>query len=257
MAEEQVENTASQLIIMAVSGGSQLAIRLAGAAGAALYKALTGTGKWAVTKTAATIHERINSGQMSEQRLQHISGGDIHELTLNDPDSIKEVTKSLKQAGVNYHIEQGPDGNWLHFAGKDTDHVMHSVERAFNKLGLQFDIEQLSTTLTEQPTAANKEPQPQTTQDAPQSPETTADRTPEQSTQHPTSVHDKQQEQTRTSQKDSNIDVKKSPNKSKTPQKPQQQTAKAAMREQINKRAEAKLNNQTQQQPVKTHTKTR
>ncbi|MEE8701671.1 DUF3801 domain-containing protein [Bifidobacterium crudilactis] len=181
MAEEQVENTASQLIIMAVSGGSQLAIRLAGAAGAALYKALTGAGKWAVTKTAATIHERINSGQMSEQRLQHISDGDIHELTLNDPDSIKEVTKSLKQAGVNYHIEQGPDGNWLHFAGKDTDHVMHSVERAFNKLGLQFDIEQLSTTLTEQPTAANKEPQPQTSQDAPQSPETTADRAPEQS----------------------------------------------------------------------------
>ncbi|MCI1712667.1 DUF3801 domain-containing protein [Bifidobacterium tibiigranuli] len=160
MVDEMIEQAGQRAIMAVMQGTGRIALKLAGKSASQLAHALAETGKWPVRKTRDTIRESINSGNMSEKRLQNLSGGDLHQIQIDD-ESIREVTKSLKQAGVNYSIEQGPDGTWLHFAGRDNDHIMHAVQRAFNKLNIDFDPEESleKTTPPNKPEQAKETPE--------------------------------------------------------------------------------------------------
>lgn len=160
MVDEMIEQAGQRAIMAVVQGAGRIAIKLVGNGTSKLAHALTETGKWPVRKTRDTIRASINSGRMSEKRLQNLSGGDLHQIRIDD-ESIREVTRSLKQAGVNYSIEQCPDGTWLHFAGRDNDHIMHAVQRAFNKLGIDFNPEEdlEKTTPLDRPDRAKEIPE--------------------------------------------------------------------------------------------------
>lgn len=93
--------------------------------------------------TGAVLDRTINSGKVSEKRLQRISGGDIHEVKL-DPESLHAVSQSLRQAGITYAVEQSDNGYYLHFRGRDIDHVEHSVARAFEQIGLTFEPQEFT-----------------------------------------------------------------------------------------------------------------
>jgi hypothetical protein len=125
--------------------GAQLVLR----SSATLAKALISSGGWAIkAPIAAAAHHaknQIDTGKMSEKRLQKVTGADLHEIKL-DPKSIKEVDRSLAKAGVSYAVEQSGDSYFLHFQGKDTDHVEHAVSRAFESIGLTFDPQQTRDT---------------------------------------------------------------------------------------------------------------
>lgn len=88
---------------------------------------LTKTG---VHAAGEAVKNKIDSGEMSEKRLQRKKDGDLHELQLDDS-TMREVQHSLKTAGIDYHLERTDQGQFiLHFAGKDEDHVRHAVQRA-------------------------------------------------------------------------------------------------------------------------------
>jgi hypothetical protein len=165
MVDEMIEQAGQRAIMAVMQGTGRVALKLAVKGASKLLQALAEAGKWPVRKTRDTIKESINSGQMSEKRLQNLSGGDLHQVKIDDA-SIREVTKSLKQAGVNYSIEQGPDGDWLHFAGRDNDHVMHAVQRAFNKLGIDFEPEESLERTTPQAKPEQDTRTPEDTQSA-------------------------------------------------------------------------------------------
>lgn len=160
MVDEMIEQAGQRAIMAVVQGAGRIALKLAGKSASKLAHVLAETGKWPVRKTRDTIRESINNGRMSEKRLQTLSGGDLHQIQIDD-ESMREVTKSLKRAGVNYSIEQGPDGTWLHFAGRDNDHIMHAVQRAFNRLGIDFNPEENleETTPTNRPEHTKETPE--------------------------------------------------------------------------------------------------
>ena len=108
---------------------------------------LTKTGVHAAGKA---VKDRIDSGEMSEKRLQRKKDGDLHELQLDDS-TMREVQHSLKTAGIDYHLERTDQGQFvLHFAGKDEDHVRHAVQRAFKNMGLDVADDDFTIEQTEQ-----------------------------------------------------------------------------------------------------------
>ncbi|RSX51278.1 PcfB family protein [Bifidobacterium callimiconis] len=143
--EENVEGTAKDTLLRAGQGTGKLILK----AGAKLAAALIGAG-WRVTTAPIrnAIAEHNIGGEISEKQLQ-ATGEDIHQISL-DNESLKAVGKSLRQSGITYAIEKGNDGQYfLHFQGKDADHVEHAVRRAFDKLGLELDLDKPGETTPE------------------------------------------------------------------------------------------------------------
>ncbi|OXN00612.1 PcfB family protein [Bifidobacterium vansinderenii] len=143
--EENVEGTAKDTLLRAGQGTGKLILK----AGAKLAAALIGAG-WRVTTAPIrnAIAEHNIGGEISEKQLQ-ATGEDIHQISL-DNESLKAVGKSLRQSGITYAIEKGNDGQYfLHFQGKDADHVEHAVRRAFDKLGLDLDLDKPAETTPE------------------------------------------------------------------------------------------------------------
>lgn len=141
--EEAVEQKAQDAAVKAVETGGQLTLRASKALALMLvkngWKLTTGT----AVRISGTVKHHMDTGKVSEKKLQSL-GQDVHMIELPE-DSLKAVSKSLREAGITYHVEQtDDDGYYLHFQGKDKDHVEHAVKRAFERIGLTFDAEEIT-----------------------------------------------------------------------------------------------------------------
>lgn len=168
--EEQAEEKIQNAVQTIITGGAKLMLRIPKGVAMALLRSgmkLTKTGVHAAGKA---VKDRIDSGEMSEKRLQRKKDGDLHELQLDDS-TMREVQHSLKTAGIDYHLERTDQGQFiLHFAGKDEDHVRHAVQRAFKNMGLDVADDDFTIEQTEQ--------QERTTEQTRSEPEPTARETP-------------------------------------------------------------------------------
>ncbi len=139
-AEEKIQNTVQNII----TGGAKLALRIPKGVAMAMLRSGMKLTKTGVHAAGEAVKDRIDSGEMSEKRLQRKKDGDLHELQLDDS-TMREVQHSLKTAGIDYHLERTDQGQFiLHFAGRDEDHVRHAVQRAFKSMGLDVADDDLT-----------------------------------------------------------------------------------------------------------------
>lgn len=118
-AEEKIQNTVQNII----TGGAKLALRIPKSTFLALLRSGAKLIKAGTHAAGKAVKNRIDSGEMSEKRLQTKKGGDLHELQLDDS-TMRGVQRSLREAGIDYHLERTNDGQYfVHFAGKDEDHL--------------------------------------------------------------------------------------------------------------------------------------
>ena len=165
--EEQAEEKIQNAVQTIITGGAKLMLRIPKGVAMALLRTGAKTGaklvKAGVHAAGKAVKNKIDSGEMSEKRLQRKKDGDLHELQLDDS-TMREVQHSLKTAGIDYHLERTDQGQFvLHFAGKDEDHVRHAVQRAFKNMGLDvadddFTIEQTEQTRSEPEAPARETP---------------------------------------------------------------------------------------------------
>lgn len=136
--EEQAEEKIQNAVQTIITGGAKLMLRIPKGVAMALLRSgmkLTKTGVYAAGEA---VKNKIDSGEMSEKRLQKKKDGDLHELQLDDS-TMREVQHSLKTAGIDYHLERADQGQFiLHFAGRDEDHIRAAVQRAFRNMGLDI-----------------------------------------------------------------------------------------------------------------------
>lgn len=165
-AEEKIQNAVQSII----TGGARLMLRIPKGVAMAMLRSGMKLAKTGVHAAGAAVKDGIDSGEMSEKRLQRKKDGDLHELQLDDS-TMREVQRSLKQAGIDYHLERTDRGRFiLHFAGRDEDHVRHAVQRAFKNMGLDVADEDFAVEQTEQ--------QERTTEQTRSEPETPTRETP-------------------------------------------------------------------------------
>ena len=168
--EEQAEEKIQNAVQTIITGGAKLMLRIPKGVAMAMLRSGMKLAKTGVHAAGAAVKDGIDSGEMSEKRLQRKKDGDLHELQLDDS-TMREVQRSLKQAGIDYHLERTDRGQFiLHFAGRDEDHVRHAVQRAFKDMGLDVADEDFAVEQTEQ--------QERTTEQTRNEPETPARETP-------------------------------------------------------------------------------
>lgn len=142
--EETIENKAQEVAF----AGGRVALRTTWK----IVRFLLACG-WTITKggvklTAEQIEHHLNSGLMSEKRLQR-QGEDIH-TTIVPAEALKRLAPSMRRAGLDYSIDINDDDTvTLYFKGKDADHITHAVERALKDAGLEAS--QLETGEPDQP----------------------------------------------------------------------------------------------------------
>ena len=169
--EEQAEEKIQNVIQTIITGGTRLMLRIPKGVAMALLRSGMKLAKTGVHAAGETVKNKIDSGEMSEKRLQRKKDGDLHELQLDDS-TMREVQRSLKTAGIDYHLERTDQGQFiLHFAGRDEDHIRAAVQRAFRNMGLDVADEDFTV---EQQT----EQQERTTEQTRSEPETPARDTP-------------------------------------------------------------------------------
>ena len=169
--EEQAEEKIQNAVQTIITGGAKLMLRIPKGVAMALLRSGMKLTKTGVRAAGEAVKNKIDSGEMSEKRLQKKKDGDLHELQLDDS-TMREVQHSLKTAGIDYHLERTDQGQFiLHFAGRDEDHVRHAVQRAFRNMGLDIADEDFAV---EQQT----EQQERTTEQTRSEPETPARDTP-------------------------------------------------------------------------------
>ena len=168
--EEQAEEKIQNAVQTIITGGAKLMLRIPKGVAMALLRSGMKLAKTGVHAAGAAVKDGIDSGEMSEKRLQRKKDGDLHELQLDDS-TMREVQRSLRTAGIDYHLERADQGQFiLHFAGKDEDHVRHAVQRAFKNMGLDIADEDFTVEQTEQ--------QERTTEQTRNEPETPTRETP-------------------------------------------------------------------------------
>ena len=168
--EEQAEEKIQNAVQTIITGGAKLMLRIPKGVAMALLRSGMKLTKTGVRAAGEAVKNKIDSGEMSEKRLQRKKDGDLHELQLDDS-TMREVQRSLKTAGIDYHLERTDRGQFiLHFAGRDEDHVRHAVQRAFKDMGLDVADEDFAVEQTEQ--------QERTTERTRNEPETPARETP-------------------------------------------------------------------------------
>ena len=168
--EEQAEEKIQNAVQTIITGGAKLMLRIPKGVAMAMLRSGMKLAKTGVHAAGAAVKDGIDSGEMSEKRLQRKKDGDLHELQLDDS-TMREVQRSLKQAGIDYHLERADQGQFiLHFAGRDEDHVRHAVQRAFKGMGLDVADDDFAVEQTEQ--------QERTTEQTRNEPETPARETP-------------------------------------------------------------------------------
>lgn len=141
--EEAVEQKVQGVVLQVMEGGAKLTVRCGAKLGKALIKGgWKATGGNILKALSNAFSNAVNTGHVSEKKLQSL-GQDVHEINLAN-DTKKEVTRSLRKAGITYSVEPAGDGQYfLHFQGKDRDHTMHAVNRAFERMGLEFNTDDL------------------------------------------------------------------------------------------------------------------
>ena len=148
--EEQAEEKIQNAVRTIITGGAKLMLRIPKGVAMAMLRSGMKLAKTGVHAAGETVKNKIDSGEMSEKRLQRKKDGDLHELQLDDS-TMREVQRSLKTAGIDYHLERTDQGQFiLHFAGKDEDHVRHAVQRAFKDMGLDVADDDFTVEQTEQ-----------------------------------------------------------------------------------------------------------
>ena len=168
--EEQAEEKIQNAVQTIITGGAKLMLRIPKGVAMAMLRSGMKLAKTGVHAAGEAVKDGIDSGEMSEKRLQRKKDGDLHELQLDDS-TMREVQRSLKTAGIDYHLERTDRGQFiLHFAGRDEDHVRHAVQRAFKDMGLDVADEDFAVEQTEQ--------QERTTERTRNEPETPARETP-------------------------------------------------------------------------------
>lgn len=136
--EEQAEEKIQNAVQTIITGGAKLMLRIPKGVAMALLRSGMKLTKTGVRAAVAAVKNKIDSGEMSEKRLQKKKDGDLHELQLDDS-TMREVQHSLKTAGIDYHLERADQGQFiLHFAGRDEDHIRAAVQRAFRNMGLDI-----------------------------------------------------------------------------------------------------------------------
>lgn len=136
MIEEQLESLGRQFTVDAIRTGGGIVMRI-GEQTAALLMRWGGKSLHAAGKMVQSARD---NGRMSEKRLQRLAQGDIHMLELNR-DEIRKVTSSLNRAGVRYAVERSGEVTWIHFEGRDLDHVTHAVRRALDDIGYELRLD--------------------------------------------------------------------------------------------------------------------
>ena len=168
--EEQAEEKIQNAVQTIITGGAKLMLRIPKGVAMALLRGGMKLAKTGVHAAGEAVKDRIDSGEMSEKRLQRKKDGDLHELQLDDS-TMREVQRSLRKSGIDYHLERTDQGQFiLHFAGRDEDHVRHAVQRAFKNMGLDIADEDFTVEQTEQ--------QERTTEQTRNEPETPTRETP-------------------------------------------------------------------------------
>lgn len=157
--EEQAEEKIQNVVQTIITGGARLMLRIPKGVAMALLRSGMKLAKTGVHAAGAAVKDGIDSGEMSEKRLQRKKDGDLHELQLDDS-TMREVQRSLKTAGIDYHLERADQGQFiLHFAGRDEDHVRHAVQRAFKNMGLDVADDDFAVEQTEQQERTRSEPE--------------------------------------------------------------------------------------------------
>ena len=157
--EEQAEEKIQNVVQTIITGGARLMLRIPKGVAMALLRSGMKLAKTGVHAAGETVKNKIDSGEMSEKRLQRKKDGDLHELQLDDS-TMREVQRSLKTAGIDYHLEHADQGQFiLHFAGRDEDHVRHAVQRAFKNMGLDVADDDFAVEQTEQQERTRNEPE--------------------------------------------------------------------------------------------------
>ena len=148
--EEQAEEKIQNAVQTIITGGAKLMLRIPKGVAMALLRSGMKLTKTGVHAAGEAVKNKIDSGEMSEKRLQRKKDGDLHELQLDDS-TMREVQHSLRKSGIDYHLERTDQGQFiLHFAGKDEDHVRHAVQRAFKGMGLDVADDDFTVEQTEQ-----------------------------------------------------------------------------------------------------------
>ena len=153
--EETIENKAQEVAF----AGGRVALRTTWK----IARFLLACG-WTITKggvklTADQIDKHLNSGLMSEKRLQR-QGEDIHTTTI-PAEALKRLAPSMRRAGLDYGIDINDDNTvTLYFKGKDADHIAHAVDRALKDAGV--DAIQLEDGEPDQPVPTHDAPDTQT-----------------------------------------------------------------------------------------------
>ena len=155
--EEQAEEKIQNAVQTIITGGAKLMLRIPKGVAMAMLRSGMKLTKTGVRAAGEAVKNKIDSGEMSEKRLQKKKDGDLHELQLDDS-TMREVQHSLKTAGIDYHLERADQGQFiLHFAGRDEDHIRHAVQRAFKGMGLDVTDDDFTVEQTEQ---TRNEPEP-------------------------------------------------------------------------------------------------
>lgn len=136
MIEERLEDIGRQIAMSAARAGGGIVLRVSERTAGWFLRY---TGRRLDTLLGLIRHGR-DTGRMSERRLQHVSGGDLHTIELR-PSQVRKVTASLRKAGVRYAVERGETASWIHFEGRDLDHVTHAVRRALDEVGIELHID--------------------------------------------------------------------------------------------------------------------
>mgnify|MGYP001660703443 CR=1 FL=1 len=148
--EEQAEEKIQNAVQTIITGGAKLMLRIPKGVAMAMLRGGMKLAKTGVHAAGEAVKDRIDSGEMSEKRLQQKKDGDLHELQLDDS-TMREVQHSLRKSGIDYHLERTDQGQFiLHFAGRDEDHVRHAVQRAFKGMGLDVADDDFTVEQTEQ-----------------------------------------------------------------------------------------------------------
>ncbi len=181
--EETIENKAQEALLAGTRIGVRTTWKIA--------RFLLACG-WTITKNGATltaeqIDQHLNSGLMSEKRLQR-KGEDVHTMTV-PAEALGALGPSMKRAGLDYSMDINDDNTvTIYFMGRDSDHISHALDRALKETGL--DTTQLETGEPDQPTptrdldatGSHSQPAPQPDEDT--TPQATQDQR-RQSTQQP------------------------------------------------------------------------
>ncbi|KAA8828556.1 DUF3801 domain-containing protein [Bifidobacterium myosotis] len=136
MIEERLEDTGRQIAMGVGRAGGGLALRV-GEKTAGWFLRLGGRG---LSAMRGVIRRGRDTGRMSEKRLQRLAGGDVHMVEL-ERHQVRAVTRSLRRAGVRYSVERDSQSTWIHFEGRDLDHVTHAVRRALQDVGYELRID--------------------------------------------------------------------------------------------------------------------